>query len=181
MIRMTRWSVSIQSSLTPPYGHYFPINYLSRWLGHSSIQTTLIYLELVPDPDGELGDGAVNLCQLRDDTRSLEKGSFYGVKSFLLYGPTCWREPNVGSMSNRYYFLFGLHCHTLAFNLEIYTPQLSSSIYTYRHWAKSDRSKPERIHLLEHHLADVGACFETLLAQPTISDRLAKAAGKRST
>ena len=27
-----------------------PINYLSRWLGHSSIQTTLIYLGLVPDP-----------------------------------------------------------------------------------------------------------------------------------
>ena len=27
-----------------------PINYLSRWLGHSSIQTTLIYLEIVPDP-----------------------------------------------------------------------------------------------------------------------------------
>ena len=26
-----------------------PINYLSRWLGHSWIQTTLIYLELVPD------------------------------------------------------------------------------------------------------------------------------------
>ena len=25
-----------------------PINYLSRWLGHSSIQTTLIYLELIP-------------------------------------------------------------------------------------------------------------------------------------
>ena len=31
-----------------------PINYLSRWLGHSSIQTTLIYLELVPDPTGSL-------------------------------------------------------------------------------------------------------------------------------
>ena len=29
-----------------------PINYLSKWLGHSSIQTTLIYLELVPDPQG---------------------------------------------------------------------------------------------------------------------------------
>ena len=29
-----------------------PINYLSRWLGHSTIQTTLIYLELVPDPMG---------------------------------------------------------------------------------------------------------------------------------
>ena len=57
-------------------------------------------------------------------------------------------------------------------------PQMIPSIYTYRHWAKSDRSEPERIHLLEHHLADVGACFETLLAQPTISDRLAKAAGK---
>ena len=31
-----------------------PVNYLSRWLGHSSIQTTLIYLELVPDPSGSL-------------------------------------------------------------------------------------------------------------------------------
>ena len=30
------------------------INYLSRWLGHSSIRTTLIYLELVPDPSGSL-------------------------------------------------------------------------------------------------------------------------------
>ena len=33
-----------------------PINYLSRWLGHSSIQTTLIYLELVPDPTGSLAE-----------------------------------------------------------------------------------------------------------------------------
>ena len=32
--------------------HGVPINYLSRWLGHRSIQTTLIYLELVPDPAG---------------------------------------------------------------------------------------------------------------------------------
>lgn len=31
-----------------------PINYLSRWLGHSSIQTTLICLELVPQPIGSL-------------------------------------------------------------------------------------------------------------------------------
>ena len=31
-----------------------PINYLSRWLGHSSIQATLIYLELVADPTGSL-------------------------------------------------------------------------------------------------------------------------------
>ena len=32
-----------------------PLNYLSRWLGHSNIKTTLIYLELVPDPSGSLG------------------------------------------------------------------------------------------------------------------------------
>ena len=31
-----------------------PINYLSRWLGHASIATTLVYLELVPDPAGSL-------------------------------------------------------------------------------------------------------------------------------
>ena len=31
-----------------------PINYLSRWLGYSSIQTTIIQLELVPDPMGSL-------------------------------------------------------------------------------------------------------------------------------
>ena len=34
--------------------HGVPINYLSRWLGHRSIQTTLVYLELVPDPSGRL-------------------------------------------------------------------------------------------------------------------------------
>ena len=47
--------------------------------------------------------------------------------------------------------------------------------YTKSHWAKSDRKSPSRIHLLEHHLADVGACFEALAAQPTIRRRLAKA------
>ena len=47
--------------------------------------------------------------------------------------------------------------------------------YTRYHWAKSDRANPERIHLLEHHLADVGACFEALLRQPTIAQRLARA------
>ena len=29
-----------------------PINVVSRWLGHASIQTTLIYLEILPDPTG---------------------------------------------------------------------------------------------------------------------------------
>ena len=31
-----------------------PLNYLSRWLGHGRIQTTLVYLELAPDPLGRL-------------------------------------------------------------------------------------------------------------------------------
>ena len=31
-----------------------PLNYLQRWLGHANIKTTLIYLELVPDPAGSL-------------------------------------------------------------------------------------------------------------------------------
>ena len=49
--------------------------------------------------------------------------------------------------------------------------------YTRNHWAKSDRENPERIHLLERHLADVGACFEALLEQPTVRRRLAWAGG----
>ena len=49
--------------------------------------------------------------------------------------------------------------------------------YTRLHWAKSDREKPHRIHLLEHHLADVGACLEKLLRQPTIRRRFAATAG----
>ena len=31
-----------------------PINQLSLWLGHAHIQSTLIYLELTPDPTGQL-------------------------------------------------------------------------------------------------------------------------------
>ena len=34
--------------------HGIPINVVSLWLGHSSIQTTLIYLRLLPDPDGSI-------------------------------------------------------------------------------------------------------------------------------
>ena len=49
--------------------------------------------------------------------------------------------------------------------------------YLSNHWAKFDRSSPHRIHLLEHHLADVGACFEALLKQDTIRRRLARAGG----
>ncbi len=51
--------------------------------------------------------------------------------------------------------------------------------YTYRFWAKSEprHGYPKRIHLLEHHLADVGACFEALLAQPTVRYRLARSGG----
>ena len=31
-----------------------PINHLSRWLGHANLGTTLIYLDLLPDPSGSL-------------------------------------------------------------------------------------------------------------------------------
>ena len=31
-----------------------PLNYLSRWMGHADIKTTLVYLELVLDPSGSL-------------------------------------------------------------------------------------------------------------------------------
>ena len=54
----------------------------------------------------------------------------------------------------------------------------STPAYTRRFWAKAypyRKQGPERIHLLEHHMADVGACFEALLAQPTIRRRLARA------
>ena len=47
--------------------------------------------------------------------------------------------------------------------------------YLRHHWAKSDRKNPSRIHLLEHHLADVGACLEALLLQPAVRRRLARA------
>ncbi len=49
--------------------------------------------------------------------------------------------------------------------------------YARYHWAKSDRGNPGRVHLLEHHLADVGACFEALMRQPTIRQRLAITGG----
>ena len=56
----------------------------------------------------------------------------------------------------------------------------SAPDYTRRFWAKSEPRDgyPKRIHLLEHHLADVGACFEALLAQPAIRQRLARTAGR---
>ena len=50
--------------------------------------------------------------------------------------------------------------------------------YTDRFWAKwdkDDETQEVEIHLLEHHLADVGACFEALVDQPTIRARLAYA------
>ena len=49
--------------------------------------------------------------------------------------------------------------------------------YVNQFWAKSDRANPARIHLLEHHLADVGACFEALLELPLIRRRLAHSGG----
>ncbi|MCY4091440.1 MAG: CRISPR-associated helicase Cas3' [Caldilineaceae bacterium] len=57
----------------------------------------------------------------------------------------------------------------------------SPPVYTRRHWAKSKKQEQQehrRVHLLEHHLADVAACFEALLEQPTIRRRLARSGGK---
>ena len=31
-----------------------PVNVLSRWLGHRWLETTLVYLELLPDPTGSV-------------------------------------------------------------------------------------------------------------------------------
>ncbi len=55
--------------------------------------------------------------------------------------------------------------------------------YTRRFWAKAvpyRQKGPAQIHLLEHHLADVGACFEALLQQPTLRRRLAYAGGREN-
>ena len=60
------------------------------------------------------------------------------------------------------------------------TDEAKGPAYTQLFWAKAyphHRQGPERIHLLEHHMADVGACFEALLAQPTIRKRLARSGG----
>ncbi|MCY4426528.1 MAG: CRISPR-associated endonuclease Cas3'' [Halieaceae bacterium] len=54
---------------------------------------------------------------------------------------------------------------------------MTTPAYTRHFWAKSDRDNKQRIHLLEHHMADVGACLEALLAQPTIRRRLARSGG----
>ena len=54
----------------------------------------------------------------------------------------------------------------------------SPPAYTQHHWAKSDRQDHQSIHLLEYHLADVAACFEALLKQPTIRKRLARSGGR---
>ena len=34
--------------------HNIPVNALSRWMGHSNLSSTLIYLELLPDPTGSI-------------------------------------------------------------------------------------------------------------------------------
>ena len=58
----------------------------------------------------------------------------------------------------------------------------NAPVYTRQFWAKSEprHGYPKHIHLLEHHLADVGACFDALLAQPTIRRRLARSGGLNS-
>ena len=55
---------------------------------------------------------------------------------------------------------------------------MATPAYTRYFWGKSNREDSRRIHLLEHHMADVGACLEALLAQPTIRQRLARSSGR---
>ena len=60
------------------------------------------------------------------------------------------------------------------------TPPKDKPNYTRHFWAKAQpygKLGPERIHLLEHHLADVGACFKSLMEIPTIRKRLATTGG----
>ena len=49
----------VTHTLRHSYARYYllngvPINHSRRWLGHGSIQTTLIYMELVPGPTGSV-------------------------------------------------------------------------------------------------------------------------------
>ena len=68
-----------------------PINYLSSWLGHSSIQTKLIYLELVPDPTGSLAEFTKAwLAGELDDNRELH-GRVIALAMML---PEYWNDSN---------------------------------------------------------------------------------------
>ena len=58
-MRHDAWTLHIETHAQtlmrpPPAGARYPINYISRWLGRSSIQTTLAHLELVPNSTGIL-------------------------------------------------------------------------------------------------------------------------------
>ena len=44
-------------------------------------------------------------------------------------------------------------------------------------WGKVDRTQPSVSHHLAHHMADVAACFEALIALPVLRSRLEKACG----
>ncbi|WP_446831618.1 CRISPR-associated helicase Cas3' [Candidatus Foliamicus sp.] len=44
-------------------------------------------------------------------------------------------------------------------------------------WGKFDDENPRGFHRLEHHCADVAACFEALVSEPVVAARFARAAG----
>ena len=46
--------------------HGVPINYMLRWLDHSSIRATLVYLDQVPDPTGSLASCLRAGCRVTD-------------------------------------------------------------------------------------------------------------------
>ena len=69
--------------------------------------------------------------------------------------------------------------HGIVANMDV-SAQPDIPVYLRSFWAKAypyRQRGPERIHLLAHHLADVGATMEALLRQPTIRRRVASAGG----
>ena len=56
-LRGERWVLTPYGTvqLAACFSSGIPLNVLSRWLRHASLQPTLIYLEILPDPLGEMG------------------------------------------------------------------------------------------------------------------------------
>ena len=57
--QLVRWRRIGAHTLRHSYARHLllsgiPINFVTRWLGHANLTTTLIYLDLLPDPAGSL-------------------------------------------------------------------------------------------------------------------------------
>ncbi len=55
LLMLIQWRAGLRHSAARHWlASGIPINVVSRWLGHASLQTTLIYLEVLPDPLGDI-------------------------------------------------------------------------------------------------------------------------------